>query len=308
MMSDYDDLLGHLYMKAAQAKHLGKDLRPNRTGEPTVSMFSQKLRFDVSEYFPMVTRKRISFRQMAGELKSFLEGADTLAAFQANGCTFWDPWGKPSYLEKAGLGHHNPGYLGPIYGKQWIAFGDPGTHGNLHESRWSYVNQIERLVEGLRKNPYSRRHVTTAWNPAVLDKMALPPCHMSFQLWYSDDLTELSLQMNMRSGDVFVGVPFNIASYTLLLHLLVNTVNKYAEEDGRPVCSPREVVIDIADAHIYENHMEGIAEYLRRDARPFPKLYYTTEAPPTVGSWDHTDDFALRDYDPHRFIRVPVAV
>jgi len=240
--------------------------KDDRTGTGTLSVFGWQMRFDLRERFPLLTTKKLHFKSIAYELLWFLRGETNVRWLQANGVTIWDEWADAA------------GELGPVYGHQWRHW--PARDGGE-------IDQIARLVEGLRRNPDSRRHIVTAWNPADVDRMALPPCHAFFQFYVARG--ELSCQLYQRSADVFLGVPFNIASYSLLT-LMVAQVTGLA---------PGEFVHSLGDAHLYLNQ-------LARTPRPFPRLRLN----PAVGDLlaFRYEDFVLEGYDPHPAIKAPIAV
>ena len=264
-MKQYLDLLEHV-MGA------GTD-RGDRTGTGTRSVFGYQMRFDLSEGFPLLTTKKLHLRSIIYELLWFLKGDTNIAWLKENGVSIWDEWAD----EK--------GDLGPVYGYQWRSWPTPdGGH----------VDQIAKLVEGIRTNPYSRRHIVSAWNPALVDEMALPPCHCLFQFYVADG--KLSCQLYQRSADIFLGVPFNIASYALLTHMLAE-VTGYEAGD---------FVHTLGDAHIYSNHFEQAETQLSRAPRPLPKLTIKRKVDDLL---DFTfEDFEITGYDPHPHIKALVAV
>lgn len=247
--------------------------KSDRTGTGTLSVFGHQLRFRLSDGFPVVTTKKIHLRSVIVELFWFLRGSTNVSWLQERGVSIWDEWADAE------------GELGPIYGYQWRSWPKPdGEH----------VDQIERLVEGIRTNPDSRRHIVSAWNVADIDEMALPPCHTLFQFYVADG--RLSCQLYQRSADVFLGVPFNIASYALLTHMVAQVTD----------LEPGDFVHTFGDAHLYLNHIDQAREQLRREPRPLPTLRLNPER-------RRLEDFVPEDvrvlgYDPHPLIRAPISV
>lgn len=247
--------------------------RSDRTGVGTLGLFGYQMRFDLAKGFPAVTTKRLHFRSIIHELLWFLQGDTNIAYLNENKVTIWDDWADEE------------GELGPIYGYQWRSW--PTSDGGV-------VDQIDRLLDGLKTNPYSRRHIVSAWNVADLEKMALPPCHCLFQFHVAEN--RLSCQLYQRSADIFLGVPFNIASYSLLT-LMVAQVLGY---------EPGEFIHTIGDAHLYLNHLEQVELQLSREPYPIPQM----ELNPSVESMFEFqyDDFELKNYHYHPRIAAPIAV
>ena len=247
--------------------------RPDRTGTGTLSVFGHQMRFDLAEGFPLVTTKRVHVKSVVHELLWFLSGDTNVRSLQANGVTIWDEWADAD------------GELGPVYGRQWRAWPTPdgGT-----------IDQIAGVVSTLRSDPHSRRLMVSAWNPADVPKMALPPCHVLFQFYVAD--RRLSCQLYQRSADVFLGVPFNIASYALLTHMVAHVTGLV----------PGEFVHTLGDAHLYLNHLEQARTQLARTPRPLPSLRLAPGVRDIFAF--RYEDIAIENYDPHPAIRAPVAV
>ncbi|MGX8271619.1 thymidylate synthase [Brevundimonas diminuta] len=246
--------------------------RDDRTGTGTLGVFGRQMRFDLSKGFPLLTTKKLHTRSIFIELLWFLRGETNIAWLKDNGVSIWDEWADAD------------GDLGPVYGKQWRSWAAPNG---------ASIDQIQKLVHGLKTNPNSRRHIVSAWNPADVDDMALPPCHCLFQFFVADG--KLSCQLYQRSADVFLGVPFNIASYALLTHMLAKVVG----------LEPGDFVHTFGDAHLYLNHLEQAELQLSRAPLPLPTL--------SVADKDdlfgfELSDFVLNDYQSWPHIKAPVAV
>ncbi len=264
-MQAYLDLMRHVLDQ-------GQD-KSDRTGTGTRSVFGHQMRFDLSQGFPVLTTKKLHLKSIIHELLWFLKGDTNIGYLKENGVRIWDEWADEQ------------GNLGPVYGHQWRHW--PARDG-------SEIDQIVQLVESLKKNPDSRRHLVTAWNPTDVDQMALPPCHCLFQFYVANG--KLSCQLYQRSADIFLGVPFNIASYALLTLMLAQ------------VCGyePGDFVHTLGDAHLYSNHFEQAQLQLTREPRPLPRMWINPEITDLFAF--HFEDFRLEGYDPHPHISAPVAV
>ncbi|QNV40376.1 thymidylate synthase [Rothia amarae] len=254
------------------------DDKSDRTGTGTRSVFGRQMRFDLKDSFPLITTKRVHFKSVALELLWFLRGESNVQWLQERGVSIWDEWAD------------GDGELGPVYGVQWRSW--PAGHGET-------IDQITNVVKSLKTNPDSRRHIVSAWNPAEVDSMALPPCHALFQFYVKhvdDGPDELSCQLYQRSADMFLGVPFNIASYALLTYII-------AEEVGMV---PSEFVWTGGDCHIYSNHFEQVKEQLSREPYPYPRLIIKNKKP-SLDQYEF-EDFELEDYRHHPTIKAPIAV
>ncbi|MGH3414511.1 MAG: thymidylate synthase [Marmoricola sp.] len=252
--------------------------RPDRTGTGTLSVFGHQMRFDLAAGFPLVTTKKIHTRSVFGELLWFLRGDTNVKWLHDRGITIWDEWAD------------DDGDLGPVYGAQWRSWPAPGGR---------HIDQLARVLEQIRTDPHSRRHVVSAWNVADLPDMALAPCHALFQFYVApreDGPGRLSCQLYQRSGDVFLGVPFNIASYALLTHMV-------AQVTGLEV---GDFVHTLGDAHLYLNHLDQAREQLARAPRAFPRMQLNP-AVKDLFAFAY-EDFTLQGYEPHPAIKAPIAV
>ena len=247
--------------------------KSDRTGTGTRSVFGYQMRFDLEEGFPLVTTKKLHLRSIIHELLWFLKGSSNIAYLKENGVSIWDEWADEN------------GDLGPVYGVQWRSW--PKVDGGT-------IDQIANVVHAIRTNPDSRRLIVTAWNPAEVDEMALPPCHCLFQFYVANG--KLSCQLYQRSCDIFLGVPFNIASYALLTHMVA------AQCD----LGVGDFVWTGGDCHIYDNHVEQVKLQLSREPRPYPKLRILRK-PESIFDYRY-EDFEIVDYDPWPHIKAPVAV
>ena len=264
-MKQYLDLLRHIMEHGT--------VKSDRTGVGTKSVFGYQMRFNLAEGFPLLTTKKVHLRSIIHELLWFIAGDTNIKYLHDNKVTIWDEWADEN------------GELGPVYGHQWRSWATP---------QGDKIDQLANVVEQLKKNPNSRRHIVSAWNPGEVDNMALPPCHAMFQFYVADN--KLSCQLYQRSADVFLGVPFNIASYALLTQMIAQ------------VCGYElgEFVHTLGDTHIYLNHFEQVETQLSREPRELPKM----EINPDVKSiFDFKyEDFNLINYDPHPVIKAPIAV
>jgi thymidylate synthase len=247
--------------------------KSDRTGTGTRSIFGYQMRFDLSQGFPLVTTKKLHLKSIIYELLWFIRGETNVRWLQERGVTIWDEWADEN------------GDLGPVYGSQWRSWPAPdGRH----------IDQLQAVIEQIKAKPDSRRHIVSAWNPAEVDNMALPPCHAMFQFYVADG--KLSCQLYQRSADTFLGVPFNIASYALLTHMV-------AQVTGLGV---GDFVHTLGDAHIYSNHFEQARLQLTREPRPLPRLVMNPERK-RIEDFVF-EDFVFEGYDPHPTIKAPIAV
>ena len=264
-MQVYLDLLHHILEDGVE--------KSDRTGTGTRSVFGYQMRVDLDEGFPLLTTKKLHLRSVIHELLWFLAGDTNISYLNENGVTIWDEWAD------------RDGDLGPIYGYQWRSWPTPGGR---------HIDQISGVIEAIRRNPDSRRHIVSAWNVAEVDRMKIPPCHALFQFYVAEG--RLSCQLYQRSADVFLGVPFNLASYALLTRMMAQ------------VCGlePGEFVHTFGDAHLYLNHLEQARLQLSRRPRPLPRILLN---PRITSIFDFRyEDFALEAYDPHPHIRAPISV
>ena len=246
--------------------------RSDRTGTGTLGVFGRQMRFDLTDGFPLLTTKRVHFKSIVLELIWFLSGKTNVRWLQERGCGIWDEWADAD------------GELGPVYGKQWRSWAAPDGRS---------IDQISQVVRSIRQNPDSRRHIVSAWNPADVEDMALPPCHCLFQFWVADG--RLSCQLYQRSADLFLGVPFNIASYALLTQMVAAVTG----------LKPGEFVHTFGDAHLYLNHIEQAKTQVAREPYPFP----TVRLAPRDDLFAFTpEDIVLEGYKAHPLIKAPIAV
>lgn len=260
----YEDLLRHVLEHGTP--------KSDRTGTGTRSVFGHQLRLDLADGFPLVTTKRVHLRSIVHELLWFLRGESNVASLRANGVTIWDEWADED------------GELGPVYGVQWRSWPTPDG---------ATIDQISQVVDAVRRDPDSRRHIVSAWNVAEIPRMALAPCHAFFQLYVAD--RRLSCQVYQRSADLFLGVPFNIASYALLTHMIAQQTD----------LAVGELVWTGGDCHIYDNHVEQVREQLSREAYPYPRL--ELRRAPSILEYRY-EDVEVIGYQHHPAIKAPVAV
>lgn len=264
-MRQYLDLLNHVLEHG--------DKKEDRTGTGTISVFGYQMRFDLSEKFPLLTTKKVHLKSVIHELLWFLKGSTNIGYLKENGVSIWDEWADEN------------GDLGPVYGSQWRSW---------QTSDGRTIDQISNLIENIKNNPDSRRLIVSAWNVGEVDKMKLPPCHCFFQFYVAND--KLSCQLYQRSADIFLGVPFNIASYALLTLMIAQVTN----------LAPGEFVHTLGDAHIYNNHIEQVKQQLSREAKVLPIMKINPHVK-DIFSFKF-DDFEILNYDPHPLIKAPVAV
>jgi thymidylate synthase len=252
-------------------------VKEDRTGTGTLSVFGAQMRFDLSKGFPLITTKKIHTKSMVGELIWMLRGDTNIKWLNDNGITIWDEWADAN------------GDLGPVYGRQWRSWPDTSDGYQIDRT----IDQIAKVIEQIRTNPDSRRLIVSAWNLSEVDDMKLPPCHMMFQFYVIDG--KLSCQLYQRSADIFLGVPFNIASYALLTHMIAQQTEL---EVG-------DFIWTGGDCHIYRNHLNQVHEQLNRANRPFPTLNLNKRN--SIDAYE-IDDVVFENYDPHPAIKAPVAV
>lgn len=264
-MQQYLHLLNHILTNGTR--------KDDRTGTGTLSVFGHQMRFDLQQGFPLLTTKKLHLKSIIHELLWFLTGSTNIGPLKANGVSIWDEWA------------NEQGELGPVYGHQWRSWPTPNG---------GHIDQIAQVVQSLRTNPDSRRHLVSAWNVADIDRMALPPCHIMFQFYVANG--RLSCQLYQRSADTFLGVPFNIASYALLTMMMAQVCN----------LQPGEFIHTLGDAHIYLNHIEQAKLQLTREPRPLPTMRINPNITDIFGF--AYSDFELADYNPHPHIKAEVAV
>lgn len=314
MEKEYLDLARHILDNGT--------VRDDRTGTGTKSVFGHQMRFDLQKGFPLLTTKRVFFKLIKSELLWFLKGDTNIRFLLENNNHIWDEWAFEKYVKSEaytgpdmtnfGLRSQEDPEFKKEYDKQMALFREKvleddafaeqfGSLGNVYGAQWrawqkkdgGFIDQIQNVIESIKTNPQSRRHIVSAWNPEEVPTMALPPCHTLFQFYV--DGNKLSCQLYQRSADVFLGVPFNIASYALLTHLI-------AQETGLEV---GEFVHTLGDAHLYLNHMDQINEQLSREPRPFPTIKLNKDK--SIFDFD-MDDIEIIDYHPHKSIKAPIAV
>lgn len=268
-MSEHDET----YLKLLHCVLKHGEVRKDRTGVGARSLFGQQMRFALGGGFPLLTTKKLFVKGIVAELIWFLKGDSNIKFLHDHNVHIWDEWADEN------------GELGPVYGRQWRSWQAPNGQ---------VIDQIANLIKGLKENPFSRRHIVTAWNPAEVDDMALPPCHCLFQFYVSNS-GKLSCHLYQRSADIFLGVPFNIASYALLTHMI-------AREAG---LKPGKFVYSFGDLHLYENHIEQAEEQLTREPRKAPQLWLNPDK--SLFTYE-PEDVAFMGYDPHPAIKAPIAV
>lgn len=282
-----------LYLEAVQRVIDHGRRKSNRTGIDTLSTFGMQMRYNLRDSFPLLTTKRVFWRGVAEELLWFVQGCTNGKKLSEKGVHIWDANGSREFLDNLGLNHREEGDLGPVYGFQWRHFG--AEYKDMHtDYSGQGVDQLKNAIEKIKNNPDDRRIIISAWNPCDLDKMALPPCHAFIQFYVCDG--ELSSQLYQRSGDIGLGVPFNIASYSLLTYMIAHVTG----------LEPGDFVHTLGDAHVYVNHIEPLKIQLQRKPRPFPKLLIKREV-------KDIDDFKFEDfeivgYNPHPKIAMEMAV
>ena len=264
-MRQYLDLLNRIFDEGVE--------KGDRTGTGTTSVFGHQMRFDLARGFPLLTTKKLHLRSIIHELLWFLQGDTNTAYLKENGVGIWDEWADEA------------GNLGPVYGHQWRSWGTPDG---------GAIDQVSQVIEQIRKTPDSRRLIVSAWNVGELESMALPPCHLLYQFYVAEG--KLSCQLYQRSADVFLGVPFNIASYSLLLLMVAQVAG----------LEPGEFVHTFGDVHLYSNHIEQAKLQLSREPRGLPAMKLNSEVKDVFSF--RFEDFELEDYDPHPHIKAPVAV
>ena len=269
--------------------------KDDRTGVGTLSYFSPQIYFDLTQSFPLLTTKQISLRVVFEELMWFLRGQTNNKILQKRGVHIWDGNSSPEYMKKIGLSHYPEGELGPIYGAQWRNFGGDHDVTKSEHIGDGGIDQIKNVIHQLRTNPDSRRMIVCAWNPMMLQQMALPPCHILFQ-FYVQSKKYLDCKLTIRSNDLFLGAPFNIASYSLLVYMIA-AMTGY---------TPGKLIYSIGDAHIYKNHIEQVKEQISRPTRPFPKLILK-RVPDSIEDFEFSD-LELYEYNPHPRIKATMAV
>ncbi len=264
-MKQYHDLMRHVLDTGVK--------KTDRTGTGTISVFGYQMRFDLAEGFPLLTTKKLHTKSIIHELLWFLKGDTNIQYLKDNGVSIWDEWADPN------------GNLGPVYGYQWRNWPLPNG---------GHIDQITQVIDMIKKNPDSRRLIVSAWNVADINNMKLPPCHAFFQFYVADG--KLSCQLYQRSADIFLGVPFNIASYALLTMMVAQVCD----------LKPGDFVHTLGDAHLYSNHIEQAKLQLSRDLRPLPTMKIS-EKVKSIFDFKF-EDFELQNYDPHPHIKAPVAV
>ena len=271
--------------------------KPDRTGVGTYSLFGEKMEFDISKSIPILTTKKVFWKKVLIELLWFVSGKTDVDTLQKQGVRFWDANSSREFLDKRGLTHLREGDLGPIYGFNWRHFG--AVYKNCDTDYTGQgIDQLKTIIDMLKNDPFSRRIILTSWNPSIIDQMALPPCHHTFQLNVVEINGEkyLDCMLIQRSGDLFLGIPFNIASYSFLTYMLAHLTGM----------KPRKFIHIIGDAHVYKNHIDAVKKQLERESKEFPTLKFSRD----IKDIDdfQVDDFIVENYNSHPYISAIMAI